>query len=64
MQLHKKDWSNRFPKALWAYMITWRNTIGFSLYELVYGKKFLLPIEFEIRTFNMAIDLGIDHDEA
>lgn len=64
VQLHKKDWSDRLPEALWAYRITWRNTTGFSPYELVYGNKVLLPIEFQIKTFNMAADLGIDLDEA
>lgn len=60
MQSHKKDWSDRLPKALWAYTITYINTTNFSPYELVYGKQFLLLIEFQIRTFKMAADLGID----
>ena len=46
VQLHHKDWIDRFPEALWAYRIAWRNTIDHTPYELVYGKKVLLPIEF------------------
>lgn len=64
VKLHKKDWSDRLPKALWAYRITWKKTTGFFPYELVYGKKILLPIEFQIRTFKMVADLDIDLDEA
>lgn len=64
VQLHKKDWTDRLPEALWAYRITRRNTIGFSPYESVYGKQVLFPIEFQIRTFKMASYLGIDLDEA
>jgi transposase InsO family protein len=51
IQLHKKDWEERLPEALWAYRTTWRSTTGFSPYELVYGKQVLLPIEFHIKTF-------------
>eukprot|EP00253_Pinus_taeda_P004538 PITA_04538 len=64
VQLHKKDWSDQLHESLRAYKITWRNTTSFSPYELVYGKQVLLPIEFQIGTFNMATNLGIDLDEA
>ena len=47
------DWADRLSEALWAYMTTWRNTTGYSPYELVYGKQILLPIEFQIKTFRM-----------
>ena len=42
--------------------------IGFGYnntpYELVYGKKVLLPIEFQVITFRMTTQLGMDLDEA
>lgn len=37
--LHKKDWSNRLPEAIWAYRTTWKTTIGFTPFEMVYGKQ-------------------------
>ena len=40
---HHRDWDDRLPEALWAYRTTWRNTSGFSPYDLVYGKTFCLP---------------------
>ena len=48
VKLHKRDWSYKILEALWAYRTTWKNTTGFSPYEMVYGKQILLPIEFQI----------------
>ena len=49
VHLHRKDWVDKLLEALWAYITTWRNTIGHTPYELVYGEKVLLPIEFQSR---------------
>jgi hypothetical protein len=64
VQLHHKDWVDQLPEALWAYKKSWRNTIGHTLYELVYVKKVFLPIEFQVKTFRTAMQLGMDLDEA
>ena len=64
IHLHHKNWADRLLKALWAYMITWRNTTGHTPYELVYGKQVLLPIEFQVKTFHMEAQLGMDLDKA
>ena len=64
IQLHHRDWADRLPEALWAYQITWRNTTGHTPYELVYGKQVLLPIKFQVKTFRMAVQLGMDLEEA
>ena len=58
------DWADRHLEALWAYKISWRNTTGYTPYELVYGKQVLLPIEFELKTFRMATQLGLDLSKA
>lgn len=57
---HKKDWADKLPEAVWAYNITWNSTTGFTPYELVYGKKPLLPIEFEIQTLKLAMKVGLN----
>eukprot|EP00253_Pinus_taeda_P032804 PITA_32804 len=62
--MHRKDWDERLPKAFWAYRNTWRNSTRNSPYELVYGKQVLLPIEFQIKTFRIAVQLGLDLSEA
>ena len=64
VQLHHKDWVDRFPEALWAYRTAWRNTTCHTPYELMYGKQVLLPIEFQVKTFRTAMKLGMDLDEA
>jgi len=37
---------------------------GHTRYELVYGKKVLLPIEFHVKTFRTAGQLGMNLNEA
>ena len=51
-------------EALWAYRRTWKNTTSFSPYEMVYGKKILLPIEFLISTYRLEVESGMDLNEA
>ena len=55
---------DRLLEALRAYRITSRNTTGHNPYELVYGKQVLLPIEFQVKTFHMVAQLGMNLDEA
>jgi hypothetical protein len=64
VQLHHRDWADRLPGALWAYQTTWRNTTKHTPYELVHRKQVLLPIEFQVRTFCIAPELGLNLDEA
>jgi hypothetical protein len=47
-------------EALWAYRTTWRNTTGFSPYELVYGKSVVFPVEFEIKTLRTALTANLE----
>jgi hypothetical protein len=61
---NRKDWSYRLPEALWAYRTTWRNTTGFSPYELVYGKSVVFPVEFEIKTLRTALAVNLDLTDA
>lgn len=53
VQINRKDWLDKLKDALWAYIFTWKNTIGFSSYQLVYDKEVLLPIEFQIHTLKL-----------
>ena len=61
---HSRDWANRILEELWAYHTTWRNTIGFSPYNLVYGKIAIFLIEFEIKTLKTATEVNLDVTEA
>ena len=57
---NRKDWANKLVEATWAYKTTWKTTTGFTPYELVYGKKALLSIEFEYNTLKMVAQLDLD----
>eukprot|EP00253_Pinus_taeda_P023156 PITA_23156 len=61
---NKKDWEDRLVEATRAYNITWKATTRFTPYELVYGKKALLSIEFEYNTLRMAAQLDLDFSHA
>jgi len=60
----KKYWVDRLVEATYAYNTTWKTTTGFTPYELVYGKKALLSIEFEYNTLEMAAQLDLDLSHA
>lgn len=60
VHLHRSDWAERLPDALWAYHTTCRNTTGHTPYELVYGNQVFLPIEFQVETFKTTSNLGLD----
>ena len=57
---HQRNWAKKILEVLWAYRTTWRNTTCFSPYELAYGKNPLFPIEFEIRTLRIALQVNLD----
>eukprot|EP00253_Pinus_taeda_P031891 PITA_31891 len=60
----RKCWVDRLVEATWAYNTTWKTTTVFTPYELVYGKKDLLSIEFELNTLRMAAQLDLDLSHA
>ena len=57
---HRRNWAEKLPEVLWAYMTTWRNNTGFSPYELVYGNNPFFPIEFEIKTLRTTLQVELD----
>lgn len=60
----KTDWADRMVEATWAYNTTWKTTTDFTPYELIYGKRALLSIEFEYNTLRMAAQLDLDLSHA
>ena len=60
----RKDWADILVEATWAYNTTWKTTSGFTPYELVYGKKALLSIEFEFNTLRLVAQLDLDFSHA
>lgn len=60
----RKYWADCLVEATWAYNTTWKTTTGFTPYELVYGKKALLSIEFEYNTLRLETQLDLDLSHA
>lgn len=46
----RKDWADGLVEATWAYNTTSKTITRFTPYELAYGKKDMLSIEFEYNT--------------
>ena len=40
---NKRSWHTALPNALWTDRVTPKNSLGVSLYTLVYGKEAILP---------------------
>ncbi|MCO5603541.1 hypothetical protein L7F22_057692 [Adiantum nelumboides] len=43
-----KDWDLHLNAALWAYRTSFKTNLGYTLYQLVFGKKTILPIEVQL----------------
>lgn len=55
--VHKRNWHLIMYLALWAYMTSVRNATGFMPFQLVYGLEVVLPIQCEISSLKLTIDL-------
>jgi len=60
MRMNKKYWSKNLREAAWEYKITWKTTTMITPFELVYGKKAMLPIEFEYHTLRTSTELDMN----
>jgi hypothetical protein len=55
--IHKTSWHTMLFSALWAYQTSVKSAMGFMPFQLVYGIEVVLPIECEIPSLNLAIEL-------
>ena len=56
---HCREWATRLTEALWAYRTTWKNTTGYSLYHLVFGREPIFPIELIIKNLRTTQEVGM-----
>jgi hypothetical protein len=55
--IHKSSWNTMIFSALWAYRTLVKSTMGFTPFQLVYGIKAIFPIECEIMSLKLDIEL-------
>eukprot|EP00253_Pinus_taeda_P021332 PITA_21332 len=64
--VHKRDWNLILYSALWEYRTSVRNVTGFIPFQLVCGLEAILPVQCEISSLKLAVDLlpGTSEEEA
>ena len=55
--VHKRNWHLILYSALWACWTSVRNATGFTPFQLVYGLEAILPVQCEISSLKLAVDL-------
>jgi hypothetical protein len=55
--IHKTSWHTMLFSALWAYQTSVKSATGFTPFQLVYGIEVVLPIECEIPSLKLAVEL-------
>jgi hypothetical protein len=55
--IHKTSWHTMLFSALWAYRTSVKSATGFTPFQLVYGLEVVLPIECEIPSLKLAVQL-------
>ena len=59
----KRNWNLILYSALWAYQNSMRKATVFTPFQLVYGMDAILPMQCEIPSLKLAIDLLPDTSE-
>jgi hypothetical protein len=55
--IHKTSWHTMLFLALWAYRTSVKSATGFTPFRLVYGMEAILPIECEIPSLKLDVEL-------
>jgi transposase InsO family protein len=55
--VNKTSWNLQLFSALWAYRTSVKTTTGFTPFQLVYGIEAVLPIECEIPSLKLTVEL-------
>ena len=57
VRTHKSNWHVQLFSALWAYQTSAKTATGFTPFQLIYGLEVVLPIECEIPSLWLTIEL-------
>lgn len=55
--MHKSNWHLMLFSALWAYQTSTKDATGFTPFLIIYGLEVTLPIECEIPSLNLVVEL-------
>lgn len=55
--VHNTNWHTMLFSAPWAYRTIFKTSTGFTPFQLVYGLESVLPIECEIPSLKLAVEL-------
>ena len=55
--VHKRSWNLILYSTLWAYRTSVRNATRFTPFQLVYGLEAILPVQCEISSLKLVVDL-------
>ncbi|CAL8087446.1 unnamed protein product [Prunus armeniaca] len=61
---NKRDWHERLFEALWAYRTTICNSTGCTPYNLVFGSEAILPLEVQLASLRVALQLTNPNENA
>ncbi|MCO5579059.1 hypothetical protein L7F22_032911 [Adiantum nelumboides] len=48
-----KNWDRHLTTALWAYRTSFKTTLGYTSYQLMFGKEAILPIEVQLASLQV-----------
>ena len=54
---HKSSWHVQLFSTLWAYWTSEKTAAGFTPFQLIYGLEVVLPIECEIPSLRITVEL-------
>eukprot|EP00253_Pinus_taeda_P017003 PITA_17003 len=57
IRIHRSNWHNMLFSVLWAYQTSVKTSTGFTPFQLVYGLEAELPIECEILSLQIVVQL-------
>jgi hypothetical protein len=60
INLAKSNWNLMVYSTLWAYQTSIKTTTHFSPFHIVYGMEEIFPIECQIPSLNLAVELMPD----
>jgi hypothetical protein len=58
--IHKSSWHTMIFSTLWAYQTSFKSAMGFTPFQLLYGIEAIFPIECEIPSLKLVVNLLIN----